>query len=1289
MSDLLSHRRSAPGWFRACLVAWLGLVAPAAGAAPASTAAQAAEARALQTELPTLAGRAEAAKQRSVAAQRWFAGEAEFATAFPDLAGAPLLDPAWLSARLLALDAEGEARAAARVAPVSPDLSAPLSARLQAARSETLDAESAAAELERRLVLGLRTGLSRAPDLRAGALSRERAALAKARALLGEPDPAEEQGASIAEEILALGAAETQLAALEGAVIRALTVPGDKGLERIADADLARLEQAAPPEDPAHAAQRLQRLQPLLEGTLQARARAALQARARRSLTDERSALADRKASLEAALETIDPAQLTGSVADHEAALERAQATLRTLRQASPTGDAGSSEATAGSAAETTPDSTPAAGGPSARDGEPIAPLRAEVQSLRLEVGQLEVEQARRTLSEARRIAALGLGGGQLTKADLEAAEAAAAEAAAVAEAARRTAQDADRLVAEALEATTGLGVTQVQTDKEQQTSFEETRASLEDRLQQAQAMREDALALPPLARARTPALEAAWRAIDGLVQDIRRALMKREETCIQVEQDNRRRVEMLPVVPDDLRAQAEASLVADLDAARDDVQTRSAASIRSCRASLATLSTLQHEAKASRRRLEAAAPRAVGRTLETGTRELWAEAQALVVWASAEAWSLAQLRARDLRLSLQTLLDLLFSSIELVLVFGLWLLGRRSAPRVARLLVRRAAAGARQGWAQGLAGQLEHIGVEISPLSWRGLGPAVQPVLVSLVDVTAGCLTFVVLLQASPFVAFPVLAWTVWQVRGLGVAIVRLTLSMPSNTTVDAPLVTPQTRALAERTVRVVVTWWAAQRVLTFVSLQLFDADRITELLQLGFLLLGLGVLTSLLSRWHSRILEALALQEPVRWTAWLPATAPSLLRPAHAALALGLLAERWTSNALNALIANRAGLSWVGAALARQRLRDAEEDLQLDPLPRSVSDQIRAQPVPPEGLDELGARLLDEHARWCNSDARGMVAVVGDHGMGKSSLLASFVEAIPSDFPVRRLTPPVLCHDAEMALSWLASACGVPLDPQVPLDQRASLLAVALLQQEPQVFVLDDTERLLLRTVGGYRALRRVMNILHATSGRHLWVCAMHGPTWYFLKGLPQAVNLALFRTTVELRPVGAARMATWLENQTRAAGLVPNYRHLLPENTLDSARAEARVRTAFWLLLTEESAGNPRVAMEYWLSALRQDGENSAAVVRFAPPRVADLADQPDRDLFVLTALALHDALTVDEMAESLNLAPAIVRSTSRKLESLGILAEHDDGYRITLRWQPIVGRVLRDKQFVHGA
>ena len=119
-----------------------------------------------------------------------------------------------------------------------------------------------------------------------------------------------------------------------------------------------------------------------------------------------------------------------------------------------------------------------------------------------------------------------------------------------------------------------------------------------------------------------------------------------------------------------------------------------------------------------------------------------------------------------------------------------------------------------------------------------------------------------------------------------------------------------------------------------------------------------------------------------------------------------------------------------------------------------------------------------------------------------------------------------------------------------------------------------------------------------------------------------------------------------------------------------------------------LTEESAGNPRVAMEYWLSALRQGAEGEAAVVRFDPPRVAALADQPDRDLFVLTVLALHDALTVDEMAESLNLAPPIVRSTSRKLESLGILAEHDDGYRITLRWQPIVGRVLRDKQFVHG-
>ncbi len=193
VSDLPHRRTPVPGWMRACMVAWLGLAGPAgatpAGTVPASSTALATEARILQSELPALAGRAASAQQRSAAAQRWFAGEVEFATAFPELIGFPVLDPAWLAARLLALDADGAARAAARVEPIDPGLPAALTARLQAARSETLDAESVAADLERRLLLGLRSGLSRAPGLHAPALATARDALAAARAQLGHPTP--------------------------------------------------------------------------------------------------------------------------------------------------------------------------------------------------------------------------------------------------------------------------------------------------------------------------------------------------------------------------------------------------------------------------------------------------------------------------------------------------------------------------------------------------------------------------------------------------------------------------------------------------------------------------------------------------------------------------------------------------------------------------------------------------------------------------------------------------------------------------------------------------------------------------------------------------------------------------------------------------------------------------------------------------------------------------------------------------------------------------------------------
>ena len=81
-------------------------------------------------------------------------------------------------------------------------------------------------------------------------------------------------------------------------------------------------------------------------------------------------------------------------------------------------------------------------------------------------------------------------------------------------------------------------------------------------------------------------------------------------------------------------------------------------------------------------------------------------------------------------------------------------------------------------------------------------------------------------------------------------------------------------------------------------------------------------------------------------------------------------------------------------------------------------------------------------------------------------------------------------------------------------------------------------------------------------------------------------------------------------------------------------------------------------------------------------------AELENLTDGELFGLTAIILHEDISVDELALVLNLAPSRVRGTCRGLEQLTLVTETEAGrYKVRLNWLPAVERHLRRRSFLH--
>jgi hypothetical protein len=389
--------------------------------------------------------------------------------------------------------------------------------------------------------------------------------------------------------------------------------------------------------------------------------------------------------------------------------------------------------------------------------------------------------------------------------------------------------------------------------------------------------------------------------------------------------------------------------------------------------------------------------------------------------------------------------------------------------------------------------------------------------------------------------------------------------------------------------------------------------------------------------------------------------------------------------------IVEQRSGLGWVRTAMARQSLRNTDDapTARIDP---RVLAAVRRFDPDVVSTDVEAEEVLAEFEAWQDDSRRGMVAVTGQRGSGKTRLLGRVPALMGPQADGLQVHPIILDRDifnGDDALSWLMSAVGAPLrDSRWDVDSAVRVLDGL----EPRIFVVDDLHRCFLRAVGGFRGLRDILTAMHASSDRHFWVCSFHGDNWAYLEGVGAAVNLGVFRKRVPMRAMAAQALRDWLESHTRAAGLEPTYDDLATEGWMasDPDRARERARNAYFRLLAEATRGNPRVALERWSLSLRQGEEvGLAAVVLFAQPDSTLLIDGGAHALFVLSALVVHDGLDVTDLSRVLNLSAAACRATCRRLEGIGVLDsdEADEHFDITMAWAPAVHRHLRRKHLLH--
>ncbi len=624
--------------------------------------------------------------------------------------------------------------------------------------------------------------------------------------------------------------------------------------------------------------------------------------------------------------------------------------------------------------------------------------------------------------------------------------------------------------------------------------------------------------------------------------------------------------------------------------------------------------------------------------------------------------------------LDLRVLGSLALGSFSLLLGAAIWLFARRYAQGVATWLVR----------------YLERTR-RLGALDVAEVRPPIHRVLLTAVDVLGSLLILRFVPENLPELAVALLLLFEVQLLRLEVSIFDLAFARrPANRPAVAALDGAAWRT-GRATVFALGIWLAVQRVTLAFAQDLIAGFATEYLVRLAMSAVLVPVIVALLYAWAPHVRRRIAREAnegPVR--RFLGERPPTVLLNGPQAVGGLLLLAYFAGRRLVYGLARRgSGSKWASALdiLRFGRARSTEGEVPPEPLPAEIERDLLDAFMGDLYVERPKARdaVLRELHEWRDDDRQGLIALLGDAGEGMDAAIAHWRPTWEAEgFTVRRAAMDRRLVSEDDALAWFHRAFDLPRVPR-DVEDAAALLDGAL---EPGVLHIDRLNLAFLRSVGGFDALRTLLEVFHADGVERCWVLAFYRPAWRYLERLGSSVNVHLIRAVVDLAPFTGEQVRELAEGVAARAGHTLDFDELARVGALSGSPEEEREHAveAYYRLLASSSGGNPSVAIRLWLSCL-SPGPRGLRVRVADGLRTGGLPDLPDEHLFVLAALRTHRMLDEGELCRVLNVGLGVVRSLVRQMVSGGILVRDGETVSIALMRLPAVTGLLRRRHFLH--
>ncbi|UII32561.1 ATP-binding protein [Fulvivirga ulvae] len=362
------------------------------------------------------------------------------------------------------------------------------------------------------------------------------------------------------------------------------------------------------------------------------------------------------------------------------------------------------------------------------------------------------------------------------------------------------------------------------------------------------------------------------------------------------------------------------------------------------------------------------------------------------------------------------------------------------------------------------------------------------------------------------------------------------------------------------------------------------------------------------------------------------------------------------------------------------------AETEKSIGKLPFVYQRLFRTDPLTDvnffEGRKTEMLQLNNAYNNWTKGRFASVV-ITGEKGSGVTTLLNFFLNDLTTSSKVYRFSVEGHVETPTEMLSFFSLQFDSKFDTFDKL--------IVFLNQQKRVVVLENIQKLYLKRVSGFAALRLFSELISHTSKYTFWVV---GGTRYAWEYLHKTINLSdHFSYHIPLKDFDNQAIVNMINKRHKVSGYnirfepAPSDLNQRKFKKLSDTEQQAGLRDSYFNNLNKIAKSNVSLALIYWLRSAKEITGNTIVIGSMKDKDFSFMNNLPANKVFALASLLFHDGMSEEGFCKVTGYSPGKARAVLQPMFEDGIIVLNKNEYQINpLLYRQTVS-MLKMKNIIH--